>query len=854
MSDGPRVPLRQPPGWYVDPGGRGLLRWWDGNRWAEATRPLPGPPAAGQAAAGQPGQFPPDRRLPDALRPPGRTPLGSPARRVTRADRLYSDPDYPDARDDDWTRISADTVTRARARGGEAPAPAPSQSADVAAEELDSNARLRLWLSAVFAFSLLLFGVGLALDSSVLRILSLLAALFSGVGAAPLQLSPRTRADLRLCVAAIVGVSTPLVAGTAMLLTGAWFPTEAAMVLAVAAIGMHIAGCRSVLAGPRGSEILHSMVPHIRIRDVFDASVSCTLAGTLLWAVGIAAMGHIVPGQLGFLPKAPPYWFLGLMLVVIGIILAGDRGPRAAAGVVSLLGALTLTPAVVYAMPKQQSSAKHLDLVLAILQSHNISGSAGLYRDYSGLFAVVAWLAHLSGTSDVTSLATYFTFVMDLVAIVGLRYFFGNLTRSRYRIWLAITLVILANSVGEDYFSPQATAFAMGLGVLGLTLCTPSQGLSDRGRLAILLLAGCGLAVTHELSPYIIGGVLIVFVVFRVVRPWYLPATILLPAIAWAVLHRGDLSGFISLSSLGDLSNFSPPAQAAGPSTPGLSRLAIVPESADALALGLVILIGIACLGLVRNIRNRAAWALMVSPAVGLIMIAANPYGQEGIFRAALFAIPALAAVGTQALPAVRSRWASTACGVLVACLAGIYLVSSTGLDNANVMRQSDYDAMLTFLAKAEPDAYILGLTYGNNVPDNVGIPPKNGHWLDWGGLITQREADIMKPTPQDAAVVARQYYEYAKKYDGETGHLYALWTWSDAEYAVDYGHETMGQAQAWRSALLASPDWKVVYGGGGSYLFEATAKVSTPAASVSKPKKPKKPAASTAPKKTKSK
>jgi hypothetical protein len=291
---------------------------------------------------------------------------------------------------------------------------------------------------------------------------------------------------------------------------------------------------------------------------------------------------------------------------------------------------------------------------------------------------------------------------------------------------------------------------------------------------------------------------------------------------------------------LGDLSNFSPPAQAAGPSTPGLARLAIVRESADALALGLVLLIGLACFGLVRNIRNKAAWALMVSPAVGLVMIAANPYGQEGIFRAALFAIPALAAIGTQALPAVRSRWASTACGVLVACFAGIYLVSSTGLDNANVMRQSDYNAMLTFLAKAEPDAYILGLTYGSNVPDNVGNPPKNGHFLDWGDLITQREADIMRPTPQDAAVVARQYYEYAKKQDGETGHLYALWTWSDAEYAVDYGHETMGQAEAWRSALLASPDWKVVYGGDGSYLFEATAKAAPPV-SDSKPKKPKK-------------
>ncbi len=38
-------PLDVPPGWYADPLGYPMLRWWDGWAWSEHTGPLPPPPA-----------------------------------------------------------------------------------------------------------------------------------------------------------------------------------------------------------------------------------------------------------------------------------------------------------------------------------------------------------------------------------------------------------------------------------------------------------------------------------------------------------------------------------------------------------------------------------------------------------------------------------------------------------------------------------------------------------------------------------------------------------------------------------------------------------------------------------------
>jgi hypothetical protein len=871
MTGGPRAPHGQPRGWYVDPYVQGLLRWWDGGRWAEETRPIPReermpvpssvPQPWGRQPADERGDWgthptahgpamqwesPRDGYHDGRVAPGGQTQVQREPPRSAQAGPVPSrHADEPGARiDESFTYTNhiytdndrgerSDVVTEvvgpSKATRG-AVANKPSQETKSAAEEIRRSALNRLVLSALFGLSLVLYAAGFTLGNDVLRLVALTGALFFGVGTAPLQLSERASLELRLCVAGLTGLSVPTVIASVMVLRPMWHPSIAAALVGIITICVHVMACRRVLLGPLRTGILRSV--RLSVRDFLDPSLACCLLGTLLWLAGMATTGHVVPGVLGFLPKAPVYWYLGLVLLVAGIMLARGRGEaRAAFGVVSLLAALTVTPAVVYGMPRSASAAKHIDLVQNILQFHYLNSDIGIYKPYSGFFSAVAWLCDVSAMHNVTGIATYFPFFIDLIAVAGLRFFLGRLTASRYRIWVALTLVILVNSIGADYFSPQAVGFALAVGVFGLALDREViPGLSESGRLGILLLAGCSMAVTHELSPYMVGGVLIILVVFRIIRPWYVPAIILVPAGIWAFLHRGDLGQFLSLSDLGNLSNFKPPQQSALPSTPGLSRLPIVGEASDALLLGLLILIVIAGVGLLRNIRSRAAWAFLICPSVGLVVIAANPYGNEGIFRAALFGIPWLAAVGTQALPRMRSRWSSGIYGVIAACLAGAYLVSMFGLDNANVMRPSDYQALLTYQATAAQNSYLLDLSDGDDVlPGALSFPLGAGHALTWDMLITQAQAATTKPTSEDADAIAQRYYKYAKNNDGKTSELYAIWSASSVEYSVDYGLETLAQAQAWRTALIASPDWKAVYSSDGTYLFRVMPNVIGP-------------------------
>lgn len=772
--------MPHPTGWPDGSSDGTSFLWWDGDRWTEESRPRPPAKTAWQPAL-------------DADQWPAR-----------QARRHIPDPERPIDR---LRETRVDGSAGRFADGQRYPA-------------------VTLGLSGLFAVSLAVLLAGYELDSTALRIGGVLGALFFGVGAAPLKVFRHAGLTVRLALAVLVGISLPTLVASVMALTGFWHPLIAAILLGIVVAAVHVRASREALAELRGAR--HRTPLMAGWSSWLNLSSTITAAGSACWVWAAVTSGHIDPGVGGFLTQIAPMWYAGLLLVLGGIVLARDRGePAATIGIVSLVAALTSTPALVYGLPRVQTAAKHVGFVQQVLGSHYLDMHSGIYQAYSGFFALSAWICAAAGTRDAMGLAAYWPCIIDIAGLAVLRLFFGVLLRSPYRSYVALALTFLVEVVGQDYFSPQSVGYVLVFGIYALAIDGGQTNLGRRTRTILILLISCAAAVTHEFSPYIGAAVLAIFVIARLVRPIYLPLAVALPAILWAALNWSVTGSFISVYDLFSLSNFQPPKTVAAA---GLQRLPIVGQSSDALLTGLVVLIGLAAVGFLTAVSRRSrwgffspayAWSMIISAGAGLALIVANPYGNEGIFRAVLFAIPWLAALAVTSVPRVAPSWVMFPFAMLLTGLAATYCVSAFGLDNAGVIRPGDVQALDFFQAKASSSGYILDLSYGDTPTGMVALAP--GHSVGWSSVVPQSGDHIAALGPESAALLARNYLAYVGDNQGNTNQLYAIWSPASVDYAVDYGLESDATAVAWRQALSSSSIWKLVYYNDGTYLFQLT-------------------------------
>jgi hypothetical protein len=285
----------------------------------------------------------------------------------------------------------------------------------------------------------------------------------------------------------------------------------------------------------------------------------------------------------------------------------------------------------------------------------------------------------------------------------------------------------------------------------------------------------------------------------------------------WALVNINLVTGFLSLSSLLDFANFQPP-----PTTgvAGLGHAPIIGESSYALLVAMLVLAGGALVGFADHWRQRWAWAYLLSAGVGLMLVAVNPYGHEGIFRAAVFAIPWLALLASCAAPRPSAVAGSAALMALCVGLFAIFLVAAYGMDGATVMRRADLRAVRIF-ERAPPNAYLLEVGFGDLPTGPPGLSGERQISFDvLDDHVTQPPGG---PRAGDPVALLRAFRRFARRQIGaRVGELYAIWSPVSVRFASEYGLQRPGETERWRDLMLASPAWRVVFRRDGTYLFRA--------------------------------
>jgi hypothetical protein len=483
-------------------------------------------------------------------------------------------------------------------------------------------------------------------------------------------------------VSVTLSLAATVLGSTGLVWLGWWHPGVLFVVLGTLS-------CAALLLSP--SRSIAPTTPSERLPAPVAALFGVSAVAGLVTLWQLSDHDHIA-GRWGLVADLPVAWFIAVAALVVGAAVAFRAGSRVGmAGGAALLVVLLHAPAVfAYAVPRFPWTYKHLAVTDFLLDHGRLQSGVDIYHNWPGFFSGAGFVLDLGGVREPLTLLRWWPLLIGLAAVAVLRFFFGALTDEPRVLWGAVTLFVVANWFGQDYFAPQSVAFLLGFGTLALLLRTSASaeraafvvGKRERQVAAFAGIASfTAVVVTHQLSPYLLLPGITVACLLGAIRPRWLfvvcaaiTLLYLLPRLGWVDSHGG-----IGQSSLGD--NVRTPS----------SALAGEAGSVRVSAWASRLLTGGLALGsipyLLRLRRDRWWTIFLVGNVVGPVCaLAFQAYGNEGLLRSALFVTPWLAfamaaglATGPWSRPEGRHRawvWA----GALVAGVA-LFVTATWALD-----------------------------------------------------------------------------------------------------------------------------------------------------------------------------
>ena len=582
----------------------------------------------------------------------------------------------------------------------------------------------------------------------------------------------------------------------------------------------------------------------------------------IVWIVSLPLVDTNRIGGWGLLTALPTSWYgafgIALGAVVFALISESTStlGPlnfklvrrrRLVPSMAVLLVILFATTSLVYEAPRYPWTYKHIGVTEYLLTHKVPATNLDIYQNFPGFFYLMGFVHEITRI-PLQTMAQFAEVTSTAINAVALYWAIGALTRnSRIR---AFTVVIftLTNWIGQSYFAPQSFAFAVSFFVVGAYLRLVAFGMGDPRQDAIwrqlqrgssvgeralihpfwsgpIALVACGVAftaivVSHQFTPAaVLAQLLVLTVLFRLKHPWLVLIFVALEGL-WTLHTYSYVSSHFSLLERASYDNIRPPP-AFPPVQPGANVMVQVPHI-------ITILVVVATLGgiLRTYLRERSVVTLVIPAALVLApmaIVAVQPYGQEGILRAYLFALPWCSVVIARDLlrvdrPAAPLK-ARLLMGLAVALLGVLAVPAVLGNEAINHVHRADVTADAWFERNAPAGTELLVL-----VP---AYPSRSTESYDRHILLDDpltpnslRDADGFKEATSTAQDLLALTKDFAKAESAQHDIYLALGPTQQA-YLTLYGLMSESEYAKYIDLLSKDEQFAQVYAADGSYLFQ---------------------------------
>ena len=565
-------------------------------------------------------------------------------------------------------------------------------------------------------------------------------------------------------------------------------------------------------------------LPSIDLYHLDDYGLTKELPVSWYAALGAAALGAAL---VTMVPRRPNGWIVAAYIGVVALILYG-------------------TLPLLAEQPHFAWVYKHIGVTRYITEAGHADPSVDIYNRWPGMFAFSAVLGSLAGRTNPVNYAAWAELFFSLSNMVLIGAIVRSVTRDTRVAGGAALLFLLANWVGQGYYSPQALAFLLSLAVVYVALRHLSGELGRGGgwivgivekivrrpqlpeleplgapwptwaAITIVLGLDAVIVVAHQLTPYIVIIELTALILFGPVRRLWL----VLAAVGLTVAYLLPNLDYVN-NNFGLFTSFDPFNNARHSSLYDIAPMKGKTFNADAgraLTFGLWLSAAVGSLVLARRGYARRALPLAILAVAPFAVIFGQNYGGEASLRVMLFASPWCAALAAWGIASVRRTVVRAGLlGVLALAFAAAFVPAYFGAEELNTMPLGQVQASQYFYDHADEGSVLL--LSGPNFPVRYG-----SNYRFFAGPQSDFDPNLLRVNrfryrdlgASDIPDVVSLIHQYAP-----TG--YMVFSTSQFEYAKVFQLTAPNALNHLEAAIRRSPYFRLWFQNGDARIYALT-------------------------------